>query len=136
MLKFQRSWVSFFIRDQKMIKNDAPLEEILAEPSTFETVKSYREKKVIPLFKKLIEDICSIKRAYHELMGYAIKINDKYEYAVETNKSLVKRNKELVRENSLLKEKADGFNFLLLLQGSIVEYTNIHHKSTTFFDKM
>ena len=47
-------------------------------------------------------------------MGYAIKINDKYEYAVETNKSLIKRNKELVRENSLLKKKADGFNYVLM----------------------
>lgn len=69
-------------------------------------------------FKKLIEDICSIKRAYHELMSYAVKINDKYEYAVETNKSLIKRNKELVRENNLLKGKADGFNYVLKGLGS------------------
>lgn len=65
-----------------------------------------------------IEDICSIKRAYHELMAHAIKITDKYEYAVETNKSLIKRNKELVRENSLLKEKAEGFNYVLKGLGS------------------
>ena len=51
-------------------------------------------------------------------MGYAIKINDKYEYAVEKNKSLVKRNEELVQENRMLKAKADAFNYLLKGLGS------------------
>lgn len=99
-------------------KYDAPLEEILPQPSSFENVRSYREKKVIPLFKKILEDMYSLKRAYHELLSNAIKINDKYKYVVKTNKSLIKRNKELVKENSLLKGKADAFNYVLKGLGS------------------
>ena len=101
-----------------MKKYDDPVEEILPEPSTFETVRNYREKKVIPLFKKLLDDMCSIKRAYHELLSSAVKIKNNYDYAVKTNKSLIKRNKELVQENSLLKEKADAFNYVLKGLGS------------------
>ena len=62
--------------------------------------------------------MCSIKRAYHDLLSDAIKLKDNYEYAVKTNKALIKRNKELAQENNMLKEKADGFNYVLKDLGS------------------
>lgn len=36
-------------------------EEMLPEASTFETAKNYRDKKIVPLLAKILEDIRSFK---------------------------------------------------------------------------
>ena len=100
------------------MKYEAPLEELLPEPSTFETARNYRDKKAIPLFMKILEDMRSLKRAHHELWRKAIKIKDSYDYVVRTNDALMRKNKELVQENELIKEKAEAFDYVLKALGA------------------
>ena len=44
-------------------------EEWVPEAATFETAKSYREKKAIPLIQKLVKVLFALHRKYREVKG-------------------------------------------------------------------
>lgn len=77
-------------------------EEWVPEAGTFETAKSYREKKAIPLIQKLVKVLFALHRKYWEVKGE----RDKYLYFYQDEKKathhLSQRLKEVEAENSQL----------------------------------
>lgn len=75
-------------------------EEWVPEVATFETAKSYREKKAIPLIQKLVKVLFALHRKYREVKGE----RDKYLYFYQDEKKathhLSQRLKEVEAENS------------------------------------
>jgi len=77
-------------------------EEWVPEAATFETAKSYREKKAMPLIQKLVKVLFALHRKYWEVKNE----RDKYQYFYQDEKKathhLSQRLKEVEAENSQL----------------------------------
>ena len=77
-------------------------EEWVPEAATFETAKSYREKKAMPLIQKLVKVLFALHRKYWEVKNE----RDKYLYFYQDKKKathhLSQRLKEVESENSQL----------------------------------
>ena len=77
-------------------------EEWVPEAATFETAKSYREKKVMPLIQKLVKVLFALHRKYWEVKNE----RDKYQYFYQDEKKathhLSQRLKEVKAENEQL----------------------------------
>lgn len=82
---------------------------IIPEASSFETAKSYREKKAKPLFDKIINVLHSINRKYLELINNFNDMNEEYEHEKRRRSELEKHNQLLENENIYLKKMARNF---------------------------
>ncbi len=91
-------------------KYSADPDEVLPEAGTLETGKSYREKKVKPLIKKIVTVLRSVYRAYLDLSRKFSDMQKSYERAWDKVNSLTTRVEELWNENRVLKERIGDFN--------------------------
>ncbi len=102
-------------RAEKKLKEIAPLvdrvqayageygrstDELLPEAGKLETGKSYREKKAIPFFEKLMKKLLSLYVAYGQ-------IKDKYEKLVRDYNNVWSRKERLQEWNKILEQKVD-----------------------------
>ena len=90
-------------------KYSANPEEVLPEAGTLETGKSYREKKVKPLIKKIVAVLRSVYRAYLDLSRRFSDMQKSYERAWSKVNSLTARVEELWNENRNLRERLGDF---------------------------
>ena len=74
-----------------------------------ESAKSYREKKAIPLFEKITKVLRAVYNSYLDLKFQLSRLQKKYEYEVEKNKSLSLRIHDLSRENNNLSEQVRDY---------------------------
>ena len=75
-------------------------DELLPEAGKLETGKSYREKKAIPFFEKLMKKLLSLYVAYGQ-------IKDKYEKLVRDYNNVWSRKERLQEWNKILEQKVD-----------------------------
>ena len=66
----------------------------MPEAGTFETAKSYREKKAVPLIKKLVQVIFSLHRKYWEMKHD----RDKYQSFYRSEKDAIRNLKERLEQ--------------------------------------
>ena len=85
-------------------------EEVLPEAGTLETGKSYREKKVKPLIKKIVTVLRSVYRAYLDLSRRFGDMQKSYDRAWSKVNSLTARVEELWNENRALRERLGNFD--------------------------
>ena len=85
-------------------------EEVLPEAGTLETGKSYREKKVKPLIKKIVTVLRSVYRAYLDLSRRFSDMQKSYDRAWSKVNSLTARVEELWNENRALRERLGDFD--------------------------
>ena len=85
-------------------------EEVLPEAGTLETGKSYREKKVKPLIKKIVTLLRSVYRAYLDLSRRFGDMQKSYDRAWSKINSLTARVEELWNENRALRERLGNFD--------------------------
>ena len=85
-------------------------EEVLPEAGTLETGKSYREKKVKPLIKKIVTVLRSVYRAYLDLSRRFGDMQKSYDRAWSKVNSLTARVEELWNENRALRERLGDFD--------------------------
>ena len=85
-------------------------EEVLPEAGTLETGKSYREKKVKPLIKKIVTVLRSVYRAYLDLSRRFGDMQKSYDRAWSKVNSLTARVEELWNENRALRERLENFD--------------------------
>lgn len=85
-------------------------EEVLPEAGTLETGKSYREKKVKPLIKKIVTVLRSVYRAYLDLSRRFGDMQKSYDRAWSKVNSLTARVEELWNENRDLRERLGDFD--------------------------
>ena len=86
-----------------------PPDEFLPEPGTLESAKSYREKKAIPVFEKMVEAFRSLGRKYGELKNRYYKLENDFSYERDRCNRLVYRNEILVEENEKMKDSLKDF---------------------------
>ena len=77
-------------------------EEWVPEAATFETAKSYREKKVMPLVQKLVKVLFALHRKYWEVKDERDKYLHFYQDEKKATHHLSQRLKEVEAENSQL----------------------------------
>lgn len=77
-------------------------EEWVPEAGTFETAKSYREKKAVPLIKKLVQVIFSLHRKYWEMKHDRDKYQNFYQDEKKATRYLSRQLKEVKAENEQL----------------------------------
>ena len=77
-------------------------EEWVPEAATFETAKSYREKKAIPLIQKLVKVLFALHRKYREVKDERDKYPHFYQDEKKATHHLSQRLKEVEAENSQL----------------------------------
>ena len=75
-------------------------DELLPEAGKLETGKSYREKKAIPFFEKLMKKLLSLYVAYGQM-------KDKYEKLVRDYNNVWSRKERLQERNKILEQKVD-----------------------------
>lgn len=75
-------------------------EEWVPEAATFETAKSYREKKAIPLIQKLVKVLFALHRKYREVKDERDKYLHFYQDEKKATHHLSQRLKEVEAENS------------------------------------
>lgn len=99
------------VKDMKRFaeKYSAGPDDVLPEVGTFETGKSYREKKVKPLIKKIVTVLRSVYRAYLDLSRRFNDMQRSYERAWNKVNSLTARVEELWNENRMLRENLGDF---------------------------
>ena len=85
-------------------------EEVLPEAGTLETGKSYREKKIKPLIKKIVTVLRSVYRAYLDLSRRFGDMQKSYNRAWSKVNSLTARVEELWNENRALRERLGDFD--------------------------
>ena len=73
-------------------------DELLPEASKLETGKSYREKKAIPFFEKLMKKLLSLYVAYCQM-------KDKYERLERDYNNILNRKERLQERNKMLEQK-------------------------------
>ena len=91
-------------------KYSADPDEVLPEAGTLETGKTYREKKVKPLIKKLVVVLRSVYRAYLDLSRKFSDMQKSYDRVLSKVNSLTARVEELCSENKVLREKLGDLN--------------------------
>ena len=77
-------------------------EEWVPEAATFETAKSYREKKAMPLIQKLVKVLFALHRKYWEVKNERDKYQYFYQDEMKATRHLSQRLKEVEAENSQL----------------------------------
>ena len=77
-------------------------EECVPEAATFETAKSYREKKAIPLIQKLVKVLFALHRKYWEVKDERDKYQNFYQDEKKATRHLSQQLKEVEAENSQL----------------------------------
>ena len=77
-------------------------EEWVPEAATFETAKSYREKKAIPLIQKLVKVLFAIHRKYWEVKNERDKYQCFYQDEKKVTRHLSQQLKEVETENEQL----------------------------------
>ena len=77
-------------------------EEWVPEAATFETAKSYREKKAMPLILKLVKVLFALHRKYWEVKDERDKYLHFYQDEKKVTHHLSQRLKEVETENSQL----------------------------------
>ena len=77
-------------------------EEWVPEAATFETAKSYREKKAMPLIQKLVKVLFALHRKYWEVKNERDKYQNFYQDEKKSTHHLSQRLKEVEAENSQL----------------------------------
>lgn len=83
--------------------------EFLPEAGALESGKTYREKKAIPMFKKITEVLQSLNQKYWDLKNRFHKLQDEYSYERERCESLVFRNNLLEEQNKTMKESLEDY---------------------------
>ena len=78
-------------------------EEWVPEAGTFETAKSYRDKKAIPLINKLVKILYSLHHKYWKVKNECAKFMERYADEREANQNLRQRIEMLQEENTRLK---------------------------------
>ena len=91
-------------------KYSADPDEVLPEAGTLETGKSYQEKKVKPLIKKIVTVLRSVYRAYLDLSRRFSDMQKSYERVWDKINSLTVHVEELWNVNRVLKERIGDFN--------------------------
>lgn len=71
----------------------------MPEAGTFETAKSYREKKAVPLIKKLVQVIFSLHRKYWEIKHDRDKYQSFYRSEKDVNRNLSRLLEQAEAEN-------------------------------------
>ena len=84
-------------------------EEWVPEAGTFETAKSYRDKKAIPLINKLVKILYSLHHKYWKVKNECAKFMERYADERETNQNLRQRIEMLQEENTRLKAVEHNF---------------------------
>lgn len=79
-------------------------EEILPEPGTLETGRTYREKKAKPLLAQIVKVLRSLYLAYVELRGKFERLQGDYGRVRESNTRLSDRLQEVKLENKALRQ--------------------------------
>ena len=77
-------------------------EEWVPEAATFETAKSYREKKAIPLIQKLVKVLFALHRKYWEVKDERDKYQNFYQDEKKATRHLSQQLKEVEADNSQL----------------------------------
>ena len=84
-------------------------EEWVPEAGTFETAKSYRDKKAIPLINKLVKILYSLHHKYWKVKNECAKFMERYVDEREANQNLRQRIEMLQEENTRLKAVEHNF---------------------------
>ena len=84
-------------------------EEWVPEAGTFETAKSYRDKKAIPLINKLVKILYSLHHKYWKVKNESAKFMERYADEREANHNLRQRIEMLQEENTRLKAVEHNF---------------------------
>ena len=84
-------------------------EEWVPEAGTFETAKSYRDKKAIPLINKLVKILYSLHHKYWKGKNECAKFMERYADEREANQNLRQRIEMLQEENTRLKAVEHNF---------------------------
>ena len=84
-------------------------EEWVPEAGTFETAKSYRDKKAIPLINKLVKILYSLHHKYWKVKNECVKFMERYADEREANQNLRQRIEMLQEENTRLKAVEHNF---------------------------
>ena len=84
-------------------------EEWVPEAGTFETAKSYRDKKAMPLINKLVKILYSLHHKYWKVKNECAKFMERYTDEREANQNLRQRIEMLQEENTHLKAVEHDF---------------------------
>ena len=84
-------------------------EEWVPEAGTFETAKSYRDKKAIPLINKLVKILYSLHHKYWKVKNECAKFMERYADEREADQNLRQRIEMLQEENTRLKAVEHNF---------------------------
>ena len=84
-------------------------EEWVPEAGTFETAKSYRDKKAIQLINKLVKILYSLHHKYWKVKNECAKFMERYADEREANQNLRQRIEMLQEENTRLKAVEHNF---------------------------
>ncbi len=79
-------------------------EEWVPEAGIFETAKSYRDKKAMPLINKLVKILYSLHHKYWKVKNECAKYMEQYADEREANQNLKQRMEMLQEENTRLKD--------------------------------
>ena len=87
-------------------------ERTLPEAGPLESAKSYREKKVKPLWEKIVKVLRSVYRAYFDLKSRFERLQIAYDREVSKSNSLSARIYEVCAERDSLKEEVRDYERL------------------------
>lgn len=95
------------LKNAEKLAKDFPddVDQLLPEPSAFETAKSYREKKATPalemavrLVKSLYHTLLDLQGKYGRLKSECYRRDDRYLIVWESNQKLIRENAEFRKE--------------------------------------
>lgn len=89
-----------------------PADELLPEAGKLETGKSYREKKAIPFFEKLMKKLLSLYVAYCQLKS-------KYEKTERDYNNVLNRKERLQEQNKVLEQKVEELEIVVRDYGRV-----------------
>jgi hypothetical protein len=84
-------------------------EELLPKAAALETAKTYREKKVKPLFAKIVKVLRSVYNAYLDIASKFERLQDSYKREVNKNNTLFNRLEGVLSENKVLRNVAENY---------------------------
>ena len=90
---------------------------VLPEAGALESAKSYREKKVKPLFQKLTKVLRGLYHAYLDLKQSFDRLNRNYQQALHKNATLEVAFDRVTQENTILKDVNENYNALCRAYG-------------------
>ena len=93
-------------------KYTADAEKVLPEAGTLESAKTYREKKAVPLFGKLIKVLRGLFRAFLDLKDSFRRLQESHERLEKRFASLNEAFHRVMQESRELKPRAEGYDVL------------------------